>query len=328
MYVKLWCDILDSSLWLDQSAETRIVWITLLAMADADGMVRATEKAISRRAVVSQEKTSKALELFQSADPDSRNRDNDGRRLEKVPGGYLLLRYTELAKLKTRAEQQEASRRRVAAFRERKKVGHKAQSHVTHVTNGAEHVTNVTNGPEQVPTKCSNGEGISVTTQPATCDGGESSDNVTPNVTNVTNVTYSDADADADADVRSSSASKKAEAEEDSSGQSPDQAKTDAPPFQQIANYWNGHERLSNYRHCNKLTTQRKKHLRARWKEPLFRDNWQKIIDLCEMSDFLVTDCKPFNFTWWIKNAENYVKILEGNYANDQAKGKGARFAL
>ena len=48
MYVKLWSDLLDSSLWVQESPETRIVWITLLAMADADGMMFSLTNTLRR----------------------------------------------------------------------------------------------------------------------------------------------------------------------------------------------------------------------------------------------------------------------------------------
>jgi hypothetical protein len=89
-----------------------------------------------------------------------------------------------------------------------------------------------------------------------------------------------------------------------------------------VADYWNGKERLFHYHGCQTLTTQRKKHLRARFKEVLWRENWQKVIDMCETSDFLILECRPFDFTWIIKNPENYAKILEGRY---QSKTKATR---
>lgn len=91
-FVKLDSNILDSSIWAE-SAETRIVWLTMLAMADSEGMVRATAPGIARSARVSIEAVRLALATFEAPDEDSRTLAHDGRRIERVDGGYILLNY-------------------------------------------------------------------------------------------------------------------------------------------------------------------------------------------------------------------------------------------
>ena len=129
MYVKLFNDILQSSLW-DEDNETRIVWITLLALADEDGMVHAVPSAIARMARIEPEATQRALEVFQSPDSDSRSSDFEGRRIDKVEGGFLILNYMRRRRLRSRAEQREETRLRVEKHRKRKKE----EVDVTHVT--------------------------------------------------------------------------------------------------------------------------------------------------------------------------------------------------
>jgi uncharacterized phage protein (TIGR02220 family) len=91
-FVKLDCKILDKSIWRE-SAETKVVWITLLAMADSDGLVEASIMGVSDRARVSLEETEKAIEKFLAPDPYSTNPANDGRRIERVVGGFNILNY-------------------------------------------------------------------------------------------------------------------------------------------------------------------------------------------------------------------------------------------
>ncbi len=86
-FVKLDCGIIHSSLWAEDS-DTKICWITLLLLADATGFVRAAASAIAREAVAR-----RALDLFQSADDESRTPDNQGKRVERVDGGYRVLNY-------------------------------------------------------------------------------------------------------------------------------------------------------------------------------------------------------------------------------------------
>lgn len=91
-FVKLDCGILDSSLWRE-SIETKIVFITMLAMADSTGLCRATAPGISGRSGATLELTREALNRLESPDPDSRTRENDGRRILRVDGGYEILNY-------------------------------------------------------------------------------------------------------------------------------------------------------------------------------------------------------------------------------------------
>jgi hypothetical protein len=137
VYAKLWSDILDSSVWSADS-DTRIIWITLLAMADQDGYVKAAAPAIAHRARIVTDVTVRALDFFQQPDPDSRTTKHEGRRLEKVPGGYLILNYVDYRNKKTAAEERAINRERVRAWREKQKD--KPSDVTVDVTN----VTNVT----------------------------------------------------------------------------------------------------------------------------------------------------------------------------------------
>jgi hypothetical protein len=93
-FVKLDCKILYSSIWAE-SAEISKVWITLLAMANSDGLVESTAPGIARLSVVSLDEAKRALEVFESPDIESKNKNNDGRRIKRVDGGYLILNYCQ-----------------------------------------------------------------------------------------------------------------------------------------------------------------------------------------------------------------------------------------
>lgn len=91
-YVKLDCDILDSSLWVEDLT-VRVVFITMLAMADSEGFCRATAPGIARRGNMLLADVRVALEVLQQPDPDSRTPARDGRRIQRMDGGYLVLNY-------------------------------------------------------------------------------------------------------------------------------------------------------------------------------------------------------------------------------------------
>lgn len=126
-YVKLDCGILDSTIWL-HDAKTRVCWITLLAMADSSGMVEATAPGIAHRACLDLESTRKAIEIFESPDPDSKT--GDGRRIERIDGGYLVINYDKYrSKDHTAAERKRRQRSRESNQQ------HTDVSRVTSVTN-------------------------------------------------------------------------------------------------------------------------------------------------------------------------------------------------
>jgi hypothetical protein len=91
-YTKLSSSILASTIWRECD-QTRLVWITMLALADADGVVEASVPGLADLARVPLEACEAALRAFQAPDPYSRTKDHDGRRVEPVEGGWMLLNY-------------------------------------------------------------------------------------------------------------------------------------------------------------------------------------------------------------------------------------------
>lgn len=117
-FTKLHGTIVYSSIWAE-SSDTRVVWITMLAIADMDGVVQASISGLARCAVVSEAACSEAIEKFLGPDPDSRD-ETTGERIEKVPGGWLLLNHANYRDKQTRAQMLTAAR--VAKHRAKKKA--------------------------------------------------------------------------------------------------------------------------------------------------------------------------------------------------------------
>jgi len=121
-FTKLLSSITDSSIWgLDD--QTRIVWITLLAMADQNGVVHAAVPGIANRARVPLKATEKALEVFQEPDPYSRDPDHEGRRIKPVDRGYQLLNYCKVRTIRDAERRREQVREAVRRHRARKAEG-------------------------------------------------------------------------------------------------------------------------------------------------------------------------------------------------------------
>lgn len=107
---KLLSSITDSSVWVYDD-QTRIVWITMIAMADRHGFVKAAIPGLANRARVSVEAAERALEIFKAPDPYSRCKDYDGRRIEDAPGGYLLLSHARIREMRSDEATRERKRR-------------------------------------------------------------------------------------------------------------------------------------------------------------------------------------------------------------------------
>ena len=116
-FVKLDCNILNSSLWIDHDA--REVFVTALLMArpvlleqptegiavkkieplgftvppGEYGFVAAASTGIIHQAGLPRERGIEALARLAEQDGDSRTPDHEGRRLVRVDGGFIVLNY-------------------------------------------------------------------------------------------------------------------------------------------------------------------------------------------------------------------------------------------
>lgn len=122
MYNKLFGKILDSSIWME-STETRIVWVMFLASMDETGYVRlASVKNVAHRSVVSLESAEAAIGCLESADKYSSDPENEGRRIEKVDGGWIVLNADKYRQIATREHERALNRKRVANCRKRNEL--------------------------------------------------------------------------------------------------------------------------------------------------------------------------------------------------------------
>lgn len=121
VYNKIFTKILDSSIWLE-STTTRLVWLTFIAAMDEDGYVAFASVAnLAHRARVSTEDAQGAVDCLEGPDPDSSDPENEGRRIEKVPGGWLVLNSSKYRDMVTRTVIKEQTRIRVERHRAKKR---------------------------------------------------------------------------------------------------------------------------------------------------------------------------------------------------------------
>lgn len=113
-FTKLHSGIIYSSIW-EEDNYTRILWITMLAMSNSTGEVIVAPKRLYKVANIPADKCRLALKKLSSPDADSRTSDNEGRRIEKIQGGWLILNYFKYRATpdveKRRQQNREAKRR-------------------------------------------------------------------------------------------------------------------------------------------------------------------------------------------------------------------------
>jgi hypothetical protein len=111
---------------------TRIVWITLLAVMDEDGFCRIASPAnIARLARVSPAAAVAALKRFEGRDPLSPEDENEGRRIERVAGGYIVLNAVKHREQLIREETRKQDAERARRYRERKRSVTRERDDVT-----------------------------------------------------------------------------------------------------------------------------------------------------------------------------------------------------
>ncbi|HUS88160.1 MAG TPA: hypothetical protein VMW91_02125 [Desulfosporosinus sp.] len=89
-YSPLFASILTSTLW-QESYSTRLLWVTMLALADETDTVYASVPGLAFQARITEEECREGLNRFMSPDPDSRTKEFEGRRVKAVDGGWFLL---------------------------------------------------------------------------------------------------------------------------------------------------------------------------------------------------------------------------------------------
>lgn len=121
MYSKIFKQIFSSSI-MEEDALVRYTWICLLILADKDGVIDMTLPSIARTINIDLAVVTKSIELFMQADPNSRTKDNSGRKLEKIRDtfGWKILNFAYYNNLRNEDERRE--RNKEAAYRYRRKL--------------------------------------------------------------------------------------------------------------------------------------------------------------------------------------------------------------
>lgn len=123
-FTKLFSTITDSSIWSEPN-HVRLTWITMLAMADANGTVEASIPGLAHRARVSIEECADAVNRLSAPDPYSRTKDYEGRRISEIDGGWVLLNHAKYRAARSKDARNDYMRDYMAELRKADKKGKK-----------------------------------------------------------------------------------------------------------------------------------------------------------------------------------------------------------
>ena len=93
----------------------------MLAMADRNGEIQASIPGLARLAGVPIPDCEEALAKFIAPDPYSRTPDDEGRRIEKIEGGWSLLNHAKYREMASRDDSKAANTERQCRHREKEK---------------------------------------------------------------------------------------------------------------------------------------------------------------------------------------------------------------
>jgi hypothetical protein len=102
-FTKLFSSITASTVWCRPS-DTRVVWITMLAMADRHGRVWASIPGLAKESAVSLDACQTAIDEFLAPDPYSRTKVCEGRRIEPIDGGWRLINHAKYRAIRDEEE--------------------------------------------------------------------------------------------------------------------------------------------------------------------------------------------------------------------------------
>ena len=119
-YTKLFNTIVTSTIW-QEDKDTKILWITILAVKDADGYIDASIPGLAKLAGLSIEETNTALDKLLAPDPYSRTKDYEGRRITEVDGGWLVLNHQKYRDIRNPEKRRLQNREAQRKYREKHK---------------------------------------------------------------------------------------------------------------------------------------------------------------------------------------------------------------
>lgn len=140
-YNKLYSTLVGSSLWTEDR-DTRLLFITMLAMADRNGIVYGTRIGLARLANIEMtpfdavgDPDCDPFAKLMAPDCESgdilRNPENQGRRIEEIEGGFRLINFNHYQTLMASDTRKEQNRLAQRSFRQKQKESADSKKNVS-----------------------------------------------------------------------------------------------------------------------------------------------------------------------------------------------------
>ena len=108
-YTKLFSSITTSTIWCEP-AGTRLLWITMLSMKNRLGEVFGSIPGMASVAKISIAECEAGIAVLLAPDPYSRTKDEGGRRIAEIDGGWIILNHAKFCKMGSADEKAERKR--------------------------------------------------------------------------------------------------------------------------------------------------------------------------------------------------------------------------
>jgi len=119
-FTKLFSTIVTSSIWSEDD-KVRIMWVTMLASASADGHVSGSLPGMATIARMNLKDAERSIKALCSPDKFSRSQEFNGRRLIEADGGWLIVNYSKYRAKRDPEERRRQNREAKQRQRERDK---------------------------------------------------------------------------------------------------------------------------------------------------------------------------------------------------------------
>lgn len=120
-YSKLFGSIVASTIWQEPNP-TRILWMTMIAIKNPHDVVEASVPGLASIARITVPECEAALAKMKEPDPYSRTKEFEGRRIQEVDGGWLLLNGEKYRRKMNEDERREYNRIKQQECRDKQKA--------------------------------------------------------------------------------------------------------------------------------------------------------------------------------------------------------------
>jgi hypothetical protein len=120
-WTPLFRSLVSSSIWTCADKETRLLWITMLALKDQDGFVKSTVPGLAKDAGLDIGEVEKGLKVLSSPDKYSSTKDYEGRRIKAMDGGWLVLNHLLYRDMINKEWRRQYKRQKQAEYRKNRK---------------------------------------------------------------------------------------------------------------------------------------------------------------------------------------------------------------